>query len=120
MDARAMKKSNRDFPARCPAPKIGYAPDQEPKVVIGAAGIPKGDVPPVRFLVPLLTPAQRREYIIWVVVWLTVLISFWIWWLLPEHNIGSVGFTVTSIALAWITLLPLYFVFMFSRNCVPS
>jgi cellulose synthase (UDP-forming) len=99
--------------------KIGHATEQGLEVIAGATDIPKGNVPPVPVLIPSLTRVQKREYRIWVIVWLTTLISFWIWWLLPEHNIGTAGFIGTSIVLAWITLAPSYFVFMLSRSCVP-
>ncbi len=72
------------------------------------------------FLVPLLTPSQKREYAALVATWLAALLVFWTWWLQPEHYVGVLGFVLSTIVLAWVTLLPLYFIVIFSRSRVPS
>jgi len=71
-------------------------------------------------LVPLMTGAQRLEYMICVAALIFVLFLFWRWWLQPEHNINTTWFVLSSIALAWVSLLPLYLIFIFSLSRVPS
>ena len=72
------------------------------------------------FLAPLHSGWQKAEHLIASALWLAVLIHFWRWWLEPAHNIGSVGFVLVSLVLAWVTLMPLYFLAIFTNAKVPS
>ncbi len=76
--------------------------------------------PQAPFLVPLMTGAQRTEYIICVAILLSAIFFFWKWWLQPEHNINTTWFILSSIALGWVSLLPLYLIFFFARSRVPA
>jgi beta-mannanase/cellulose synthase/poly-beta-1,6-N-acetylglucosamine synthase-like glycosyltransferase len=38
------------------------------------------------------------------------------WWLQPEHYVGAFGFVLSTTVLAWVTLLPSYFIVIFSRS----
>jgi len=71
-------------------------------------------------LVPLLDRRQKIEYAIWVALWLFALTDFWLWWLQPEHNIGTWRFLLASVLLAWATLLPLYFIAIFISSRAPN
>jgi cellulose synthase (UDP-forming) len=72
------------------------------------------------FLVKLMSPRQYVEYVICVYVLLIVLASFWWWWLRPEHNIDTLTFLLSSVALAWVSLLPLYLIFIFGFSRTPA
>src|SRR5262245_12135454 len=72
------------------------------------------------YLSPLMSHKQRIQYWIWLALILVGVGFFWIWWLRPEHNIGTFKYVVNSIVVAWVTLLPLYFVLILSRARVPS
>ncbi len=72
------------------------------------------------FLVPLLSPSQKVEYRIGAAAWLAALLYFWIWWLQPEHNIGAFRYGLVTLVLAWVTLLPLYFITIFLNSKTPS
>jgi cellulose synthase/poly-beta-1,6-N-acetylglucosamine synthase-like glycosyltransferase len=72
------------------------------------------------YLSPLMSHKQKVQYWIWLALILVGLGYFWIWWLQPEHNIGSFKYVVNSIVVAWVTLLPLYLVLILSRARVPS
>ena len=74
----------------------------------------------VPFLVPLMTRAQRFEYILCVATLLCALFFFWKWWLEPGHNINTTWFVLSSIAIAWVSLVPLYLILVFSRSRVPA
>jgi cellulose synthase/poly-beta-1,6-N-acetylglucosamine synthase-like glycosyltransferase len=67
-----------------------------------------------------MTRAQKIQYWLWVAFLFVVLIYFWIWWLQPEHNIGTFSYILNVIVIAWLTLLPLYFVLILSRARVPA
>ena len=71
-------------------------------------------------MVPLLTGRQRVEYVGAAILWLAALAYFWIWWLQPSHIAGIFGFLTVSLTLAWITLLPAYFLMVFIRARKPS
>jgi cellulose synthase/poly-beta-1,6-N-acetylglucosamine synthase-like glycosyltransferase len=66
-------------------------------------------------LAPVLTGYRRAEYIVGVCVWLAALIYFWVWWLEPQHHSSAFGSVTVTLVLAWITLLPGYFIAIFYR-----
>jgi cellulose synthase/poly-beta-1,6-N-acetylglucosamine synthase-like glycosyltransferase len=64
--------------------------------------------------------AQKAQYWCWLTILLAALAYFWIWWLRPEHNIGTLGYILNLIVVAWVTLLPLYFILISFRARSPS
>lgn len=72
------------------------------------------------FLVPLFSPRQRTVYLAGIAIWLGALAYFWVWWVNPLHIIGIGRFTILSLVLVWITLLPLYFLAFFIFAKTPS
>ncbi len=72
------------------------------------------------YLSPLMSRTQRVQYWGWLAILLAALTYFWIWWLRPEHNIGTLSYVINSIVTAWLTLLPLYFILILSRARAPS
>jgi cellulose synthase/poly-beta-1,6-N-acetylglucosamine synthase-like glycosyltransferase len=71
-------------------------------------------------MVPLMSRAQRREYLAGVSVWFAALVYFWTWWLDPEHYTGPVRYLMATATVAWVTLLPAYFLAVFYRARLPS
>jgi cellulose synthase/poly-beta-1,6-N-acetylglucosamine synthase-like glycosyltransferase len=67
-----------------------------------------------------MTHAQQVQYWIWVAILLVALVQFWIWWLRPEHNIGTFNYVLNLIVIAWVTLLPLYFILILPRARIPA
>ena len=65
------------------------------------------------YLLPLFRRRQKFEFFALIGVWLLTLGYFWNWWFIPDHNIGTIRFVLTTFVVAWITLLPLYFVAVF-------
>lgn len=63
--------------------------------------------------IPILRGYRRKEYIVGTAIWLAILIYFWAWWLKPAHYIDFWGFTLVTAILAWVTLLPGYFIILF-------
>lgn len=68
----------------------------------------------------ILTGRRKAQYVTGVLIWLATLGFFWIWWLQPQHNIGTTSFVLLSALLAWTTLLPLYFVIIFTNSLRPA
>jgi cellulose synthase (UDP-forming) len=78
------------------------------------------ETPGAPMLVPLMSKMQRVEYLAGVAVWLVALIYFWAWWLNPAHYAGFVGYVVATATVAWVTLLPAYFMAVFYKAKTPS
>lgn len=72
------------------------------------------------FLVPMLSHRQKLRYLAGVGLWIAAIVYFWSWWLDPAHNAGTFRYVAVSVILAWITLLPLYFLAMFIPAKVPA
>ncbi|TIT94260.1 MAG: N-acetylglucosaminyltransferase, partial [Mesorhizobium sp.] len=70
---------------------------------------PVGAGPKGPYLVPVLSPRQQLILRLGLAFWFVTLIFFWSWWLRPEHveHIGPYAFA--TIVLAWLTLMPMYF-----------
>ncbi|AZO15760.1 glycosyltransferase [Mesorhizobium sp. M2A.F.Ca.ET.043.05.1.1] len=72
-------------------------------------GVSTGHGPKGPYLVPVLTPPQQLILRLGLAFWFLTLVFFWSWWLRPEH-IDHVGpFAFATIVLAWLTLMPMYF-----------
>lgn len=79
-----------------------------------------GKAPGEPMMVPLMSRAQRVEYLVGIALWLAALIYFWAWWLDPAHYAGPVGYVTATATVAWVTLLPAYFMAIFYRAKKPS
>ncbi|MDX8466359.1 glycosyltransferase [Mesorhizobium sp. VK23B] len=69
------------------------------------AGVgPKGP-----YLVPVLSSRQQSILRLGLAFWIVTLFFFWSWWLRPQHieHIGPYAFA--TLVLAWLTLMPMYF-----------
>ena len=71
-------------------------------------------------LVPVLEGYRKVEYLVGTAIWLAMLVYFWAWWLKPEHYIGFWSFALVTSTLAWVTLLPAYFMTIFYRARKPN
>jgi cellulose synthase/poly-beta-1,6-N-acetylglucosamine synthase-like glycosyltransferase len=71
-------------------------------------------------LVPVFTGWRRVEYLLGSALWAGALVYFWRWWLEPAHHIYPAGSVLVTAILAWVTLLPLYFIFLFFRARRPD
>jgi cellulose synthase (UDP-forming) len=52
--------------------------------------------------------------------WGLAILYFWVWWLRPDHNIGTTWYVLNSIVLAWLTLVPLYVLSLYVRGRVSA
>ena len=71
-------------------------------------------------LVSIFSFRQKIEFLFGSAVWLGALIFFWSWWFDPAHVISLTGFCSVSLVLAWLTLLPLYFLLVFHGARKPA
>ncbi|MBL0370970.1 glycosyltransferase [Rhizobium sp. KVB221] len=79
-----------------------------------------GEVEVGASLVPVFCGSRRLAYMAGVGCWLGALAWFWVWWFQPGHAEGIVWYVVLSAIMAWITLLPGYFIYMFSGSTAPK
>jgi cellulose synthase (UDP-forming) len=61
----------------------------------------------------LMMGPRKIEYLASTLIWLACFVFFWSWWFHPDHKIGLATYTVVTLTLAWITLLPGYFLMIF-------
>jgi len=73
-----------------------------------------------RWLVPLLKGRHKLEFGLRILLWMATLALFWVWWLQPEHNIGTARYLIGSFVLAWTSFCPLYFLTIFYRARIPN
>lgn len=71
-------------------------------------------------LVPVLTGWRKAEFLAGAGVWAASLVYFWGWWLDPRHHSNAFGSILVTATLAWVTLLPAYFIIVFHRAAKPS
>ncbi|OBZ92144.1 N-acetylglucosaminyltransferase [Pararhizobium polonicum] len=80
-------------------------------------------------LVPVFSGERRIAYFAGAIAWLGGLLWFWQWWFRSGHIIAVVPFVALSLIMAWITLLPAYFIYLFAgsrkprhilKQCVPG
>jgi cellulose synthase (UDP-forming) len=74
----------------------------------------------IPLLIPLLSPRQRAVFAALSACWVLSLILFWHWWLRPEHNTDSFRYILNCAVLFWTTVIPGYFVLIFTRARVSN
>lgn len=87
---------------------------------LAASPVMTGDTTDAPRLVPLMSRSRRVEYLVGVSIWFAALVYFWVWWLDPAHYVGLAGYVVATATVAWVTLLPAYFMFIFYRAKTPA
>lgn len=71
-------------------------------------------------LVPLFDGVKAREFSVGILLWVYAALSFWVWWFDGGHNIGTLAFVLTTSILAWVNLMPAYFLFVLSSARIPN
>ncbi|WP_027229734.1 glycosyltransferase family 2 protein [Phyllobacterium sp. UNC302MFCol5.2] len=71
-------------------------------------------------MVPVFTGWRRVEYLLGAALWVAALFYFWRWWLEPANHVNLAGSILVTAILAWVTLLPAYFIVLFFRARRPS
>lgn len=74
---------------------------------------PETPCPDVPILEPVFTGRQKIWYSLGLSLWLATLLQFWTWWLDPAHVAGMMSYAVVTLAIAWVSLVPLYFILIF-------
>ncbi|MGB3387606.1 MAG: glycosyltransferase family 2 protein [Pseudaminobacter sp.] len=74
----------------------------------------------VPLMVPVFSGWRRAEYLLGAALWVAALVYFWHWWLEPAHHERLWGSILVTAILAWVTLLPAYFIVLFFRARRPS
>ncbi|OEC94743.1 glycosyltransferase family 2 protein [Rhizobium sp. YK2] len=71
-------------------------------------------------MTPVLQGRQRSEYVVCATLWLAALVYFWSWWLTPAHHVDPMGSVLLTLVLAWVTIIPAYFIIVFFRAEKPT
>lgn len=71
-------------------------------------------------MVPVFSGWRRAEYLAGAALWAAALVYFWHWWLEPANHLRLWGSILVSAILAWVTLLPAYFIVLFFRARRPD
>jgi cellulose synthase/poly-beta-1,6-N-acetylglucosamine synthase-like glycosyltransferase len=71
-------------------------------------------------MAPVLQGRQRVEYAACALLWLAALGYFWSWWFTPAHHVDRLGSVLLSLVLAWVTIIPAYFIVVFFRAQRPT
>lgn len=73
---------------------------------------------PIVALEPVFSGVSKLIYTIGFGLWLAAMTFFWLWWLQPEHIQSVSLFALMSLVIAWITVIPVYFMVIFFRALV--
>jgi cellulose synthase/poly-beta-1,6-N-acetylglucosamine synthase-like glycosyltransferase len=71
-------------------------------------------------LLDVMTRRQRTTYMLLVSAWLLALFAFWDWWFEPAHISSPVTFLLTTGILAYLLLVPGYFIGLLGRMQRPN
>lgn len=66
-------------------------------------------------LEPLFSGSMKSAFIVGFVIWWASFISFWMWWLQPDHIQSLAMYGLATFVLAWVTLAPVYFMLLFYK-----
>jgi cellulose synthase (UDP-forming) len=72
------------------------------------------------FTEPLFNRRQRIEFWIEYAVWLVAFVVCWVWWLQPNHYVSLPGLIYASVALAWLSGPPFYYLTIIGGARVPA
>ncbi|WP_084514464.1 glycosyltransferase family 2 protein [Nocardia acidivorans] len=87
----------------------------EPSGPVFAQPIPARQRTRRRTFEPALGIRSRLAVAVGSLAWSIVIVLFWMWWMRPQHRLGLFGFVVTTVLVAYVTLLPMYFLLTVNR-----
>jgi cellulose synthase (UDP-forming) len=70
--------------------------------------------------VPAFSGWRRAVNWLGILAWLGTLGYFWSWWFVPDHVYTAMRYAIGTAILAWITVIPAYFIFIFAAAKVPQ
>lgn len=62
---------------------------------------------------PVFTGWNRAAYGFGILCWLGALAYLWLWWAQPVHIVSWPAFLLITVILAWVTIIPAYFIAIF-------
>ena len=71
-------------------------------------------------LEPVFTGRRKALNLAGIALWLAALLYFWAWWLDPAHIYTPIRFGTVTAVLLWVTLIPAYFIVLFSNAKIPN
>ncbi len=73
-----------------------------------------------RFLIDVMSQRDKWTFRVLVTIWLIALFFLWKWWLQPNHILSWLDMAITSLVLAWQTVLPGYYFYFVARMKRPN
>jgi cellulose synthase/poly-beta-1,6-N-acetylglucosamine synthase-like glycosyltransferase len=77
-------------------------------------------VPPMPIFMPVFSGWRKAANWLGIGVWVATLAFFWAWWFQSGHVYTVPRFALVTVVLAWVTLIPAYFIFIFASAKVPA
>lgn len=83
-------------------------------------GDPHNDTVETDLFEPVFTGRRKALNLAGIALWLAALLFFWAWWLDPAHIYTPMRFAIVTAVLLWVTLIPAYFIVLFSNAKIPN
>ena len=83
-------------------------------------GEPNADAVEPALFEPVFAGRRKAVNLAGIALWLAALLYFWAWWLDPTHIYTPIRYGLVTVVLLWVTLIPVYFIVLFSRAQIPS
>ena len=87
-------------------------PLQGARQLLSHAAPARADKP---YFVPVFTGWRKAVNLTGIALWIAALAYFWIWWFQPGHIHTPGRWLLVTFILAWITLIPFYYIALFAR-----
>lgn len=72
------------------------------------------------WLEPVFKGRMALRYDLLVGLWVASMLWFWVWWFLPAHMTTGPQYWIATLALVWLSVLPVYFIVIFRCAKVPA
>src|SRR5258707_10239199 len=72
------------------------------------------------YLVDVLAPRQKRTLNLLIAIWFIANLSFLAWWVQPSHYTDLLRFSLNTLVIFWITIVPIYYFYFLRKMTKPN
>src|SRR5260221_43204 len=72
------------------------------------------------YLVDVLVPRQKRTLNLLISIWFIANLSFLAWWVQPSHYTDLLRFSLNTLVIFWITIVPIYYFYFLRKMTKPN
>src|SRR5258708_34142036 len=72
------------------------------------------------YLVDVLAPRQKRTLNLLISIWFIANLSFLAWWVQPSHYTDLLRFSLNTLVIFWITIVPIYYFYFLRKMTKPN